>query len=394
MPSALEILAIIPARGGSKGIPHKTIKILDGMPLIVHSIQAALLAKSITRIIVSTDDDKIATIARKAGAEVSIRPNEISGDKTSSETALLYVLNELEQKENYRPDIVVFLQCTSPLTLSEDIDGTVSTLLKEKADSAFSAIRFYHFIWHRKLYGVEGINHDKNVRPMRQEREEQFLENGAIYAFLTDGFLNSKHRFFGNTAIYEMPPERCLEIDEPYDFELAQNALKQQAKKSREQSLPLDIAVLVMDFDGVFTDNSVYVMEDGREAVRCNRGDGLGLSMLKSTGLPLFVLSTETNQVVLARCKKLGIPVLQSVTNKLPALSEWASKNEIPFEKIVFIGNDINDLECLNAVGCGVAVADSVPEVLTCANIVLSSKGGYGALRELSELILNRMSAR
>jgi len=394
MATSLEILTIIPARGGSKGIPGKNIKLLRGKPLIAYSIEASLNARTITRTIVSTDDNKIAEISRKAGAEVSIRPAEISGDKAPSEAALLHVLDELERNENYHPDIVVFLQCTSPLTISEDIDGVVSELVNEKADSAFSAIRFYHFLWHRQQQGAEGINHDKNLRPMRQDREEQFLENGAIYTFRTEGFRRSRHRFFGNTAIFEMPPYRCLEIDEPYDFELAEEALKRQTKKSVEMSLPEDIAALVMDFDGVFTDNSVYVMENGLEAVRCNRGDGLGLSMLKRTGLPLFVLSTETNPVVSARCRKLGIPVLDSVSDKLPALRDWAFKAGIPLEKIIFVGNDINDLECINEVGCGVAVADAVPEVLSCANIVLSSKGGYGALREISELILKRICIR
>jgi YrbI family 3-deoxy-D-manno-octulosonate 8-phosphate phosphatase len=384
----LEILVIIPARGGSKGIPGKNIKLLDGKPLIEYSIHEAQIAKSITRIIVSTDDDKIAIVAKKAGAEVSIRPQDISGDKASSESALLYVLDELELKENYQPDIVVFLQCTSPLTLAEDIEGIVALLLTENADSAFSAIRFYHFVWNRGQLGAEGINHKKSVRPMRQDREEQFLENGAIYVFRTEGFRKSRHRFFGTTAIYEMPPERCLEIDEPYDFELAEIALQKKLIQTVVDKIPNNIEALVMDFDGVFTDNSVYVMDDGREVVRCHRGDGMGLSLLKSAGLPLFVISKEKNKVLLARCNKLGIPVLHDVDDKLPALKKWAAEMNISIDKIVYVGNDINDIECINAVGCGVAVADAVSEVISCAKIILSSPGGNGALRELANLII------
>lgn len=391
MSADLKVLAIIPARGGSKGIPGKNIKVLGGKPLVTYSINAALGAKFVTRVIVTTDDQKIAATSVKAGAEVVMRPAEISGDNSPSEAAILHVLDQLKHKENYKPDIVVFLQCTSPLTISEDIDGTVNALINEKADSAFSAIRFYHFVWRKSAKGAEGINHEKAVRPMRQEREQQFLENGAIYVFRTEGFQKSRHRFFGNTVIYEMPSERCLEIDEPYDFELAKNALEQRSKLSKTQSIPVDIAALVMDFDGVFTDNSVYVMEDGREVVRCHRGDGMGLSMLKKIGIPLFVISKEANPVLLARCKKLGIPVIHKVDDKLPALREWATNKGLVLEKIVYIGNDINDIECINAVGCGVAVADSVPEVLAVANIVLSSPGGNGALRELAELIIERM---
>jgi N-acylneuraminate cytidylyltransferase len=392
MSVAVKVLAIIPARGGSKGIPGKNIKPLRGKPLVEYSIQAALEASCVNRVVVSTDDDNIAGVAIRAGAEVIKRPVGISGDKAPSEAALLHVLSELEQNENYRPDIVVFLQCTSPLTLAEDIDGTVNLLLNENADSAFSAIRFYHFLWRMdKKNAAEGINHDKSVRPMRQDREEQFLENGAIYVFRTASFLKNRHRFFGQTVIYEMPQKRCLEIDEPFDFELAENVLKQFSQNLQVEAIPADIAALVMDFDGVFTDNSVFVMDDGREIVRCHRGDGMGLSMLKKTGLPLFVLSKETNPVLLARCKKLGIPALHGVENKLKVLKEWAVEHEITLDKIVYIGNDINDLECMTAVGCGVAVADAVPEALNSAAIVLSEKGGNGALRELSELILKRM---
>jgi YrbI family 3-deoxy-D-manno-octulosonate 8-phosphate phosphatase len=392
MSAALKVLAIIPARGGSKGIPGKNIKPLGGKPLIEYSIQAALDANCVNRVMVSTDDNKIADAAVKAGAEVVMRPAEISGDKAPSEAALLHVLVELDQKENYRPDIVVFLQCTSPLTIAEDIDGTVNAMLHEKADSAFSAIRFYHFLWRKDAKNeAEGINHNKSVRPMRQDREEQFLENGAIYAFRTEGFLKSRYRFFGKMAIYEMPQKRCLEIDEPYDFELAQNTLRQYSQNVRSEAIPADIVALVMDFDGVFTDNSVFVMDDGREVVRCHRGDGMGLSMLKKAGVKLFVLSKETNPVLLARCKKLGIPVSHAVEEKLPALKAWSAEQAIPLQKIVYIGNDVNDLECINAVGCGVAVNDSVPEILSAALIVLSAKGGNGALRELSELILKRL---
>ena len=388
MPS--QILAIIPARGGSKGIPGKNIKPLRGKPLIHYNIKAALESNLVARVVVSTDDEGIAKASRDSGAEVIMRPKSISGDKASSEDALIHVLNELKQKENYVPDVVVFLQCTSPLTLSEDIDGTVAVLNKENADSAFSASLFYHDVWRIDEFGAEGINHNKSIRPMRQDREEQFLENGAIYVFNSEGFKKYCHRFFGKTVIYKMPVERTLEIDEPYDFIIAEYLMEQQSRVLKIRSLPDVIAAVVMDFDGVFTDNSVYVLEDGREAVRCNRGDGMGLTMLKEKGIQLFVLSKEANPVVRARCKKLGIEVQHNISDKLPALLQWAKSYRIALQDVIYIGNDINDLECMNAVGCSVAVGDAVPEVLNTASIVLKSNGGKGALRELAEMFLAR----
>ena len=145
-----------------------------------------------------------------------------------------------------------------------------------------------------------------------------------------------------------------------------------------------------MDFDGVFTDNRVIVFQDGREAVLCDRGDGMGLDQLKKSGLPLLVLSTEKNSVVQARCEKLGIPCRQGVSDKISALKEWIKKNNLNPSGIIYIGNDINDLSCLRYVGCGVAVGDAYPEVKASAQLILSAYGGRGAIRELCELILRR----
>ncbi|HEY9766444.1 MAG TPA: acylneuraminate cytidylyltransferase family protein, partial [Chroococcales cyanobacterium] len=121
----MAVLAVIPARGGSKGIPRKNVRLLAGKPLIAHAIEAARGSRSIDRVVVSTDDTEIGRVAERFGAEVVWRPTEISGDTASSEAALLFTLDFLESKEGYRPDILVFLQCTAPLTLAEDIDDTV-----------------------------------------------------------------------------------------------------------------------------------------------------------------------------------------------------------------------------------------------------------------------------
>ncbi len=291
--------------------------------------------------------------------------------------------------ENYIPDIILFIQCTSPLTISEDMDGLLQKLIEENADSALSVSKFYHFIWKNNNGNAIGINHEKSIRPMRQDRESQFLENGAIYAFKYKGFIENKYRFFGKTVFYEMPQRRNLEIDEPFDFLLAESILTNIRVQNASKKLPNKIDLIVMDFDGVFTDNNVYVLEDGREAVKCSRGDGMGLGLLKNKGFNMLVFSTEKNPVVTARCKKLGIEVIQDVTNKLPALSKVLVERDVSIENVVYIGNDINDLECIIAVGCGIAVNDAVIEVKRNADVILQSNGGNGALRELAELIID-----
>jgi N-acylneuraminate cytidylyltransferase len=393
----MECLAIIPARGGSKGIPRKNVRPLAGEPLITYNLHEARRSRFITRLVVSTDDPEIAAIAKQSGAEIVWRPAEISGDDASSETALLHVLNFLQRQEEYRPDVLVFLQCTSPLTLAEDIDGTVQELLDQQADSALAVIPFHYFLW-RNLFGSDGrvtdavgINHDKGVRPLRQQREAQYLETGAVYAMRVQGFLKARHRFFGKTAMYVMPPERRLEIDDPVDFQVAEVLLRAQRSQERLRLLPEKIAALVLDFDGVITDNKVIVLQDGQEAVIADRSDGWGLGQLKKTGLPIWILSTEPNPVVQARANKLGIPCLNGLGNqKGEALQKILAEQAIDPAQVIFVGNDDNDLECMSIVGCPVVPADAYPRALAQAAIVLEHNGGDGAVRELVELIMKR----
>lgn len=224
-----EILAIIPARGGSKGIPRKNVTPLAGQPLISYTIQVAKASKFITRLVVSTDDEEIARTAAGCGAEVVKRPAEISGDLASSEAALLHVLDHLEQTEQYSPELLVFLQCTSPLTTAADIDGTIHTLLENGADTALTVTPFHYYLWRHNSRGeVEGINHDKYHRPMRQEREPQFLETGAVYVMEAEAFKKNKYRFFGKTVMHVTPEERCCEIDEPVDLIIAEQLILHQ----------------------------------------------------------------------------------------------------------------------------------------------------------------------
>lgn len=382
--------AIIPARGGSKGIVGKNLRVLGGRPLIAHTLLAARAAKRVDRVVVSTDDPGIAEVSRAYGADVVWRPAELASDSASSEAALLHALDRLAVEHHYEPELVAFLQCTSPLTLAEDIDGTIAKLIDEGADSALSVAMFHYFVWKNDGREAVGVNHDKRVRPRRQDREPEYLETGAVYAMRRAGFVSAKHRFFGKTVFYEMPLDRVCEIDELVDLEVAELRLRQRAQAARAAALPTPIEALVMDFDGVHTDNRVYTDQDGRESVACSREDGLGLELLRKTGLPLLVLSKEQNPVVQARCKKLRLPCMSGIDAKLPALERWCSEQRISLAGTVYVGNDVNDNECLAAVGCGVAVADAHPDAKRHARIVLERAGGRGALRELCELIFER----
>jgi len=386
----MKIISIIPARGGSKGIPQKNLQRIGGYPLIYWSINASLNSNIVNRTVVSTDDAAIAQLSEKYGAEVVMRPDELSGDSASSESALLHVITSLQEKENYHPDLIVFLQCTSPLTISEDIDRCIKKLITEKADTATAVSDFHYFVWEKQYNetGI-GINHDLKNRPRRQDREPQFLETGAVYVMKTEGFMKHKHRFFGKTVLSEMPSERVQEIDEPIDLLLAEVKIRELLKKQKYDVLPENLKAVVFDFDGVMTDNKVYLNEEGVESVCCDRGDGMGISQLLHAGYRLAVMSTETNSVVKKRCKKLGIECFNSLgDSKSETLKTWCVSNKIDLKDIVFVGNDINDMESMKISACAVVPADANELVKPLAHLILNNRGGQGAVRELCDLIL------
>lgn len=148
------------------------------------------------------------------------------------------------------------------------------------------------------------------------------------------------------------------------------------------------IRLLALDFDGVFTDNRVFVHQDGTESVACNRSDGLGLEMARDAGLEIHVISKERNPVVRARCEKLGLPVAQQIDDKLPVLQGLAAERGLEATAVAFVGNDVNDAECMAWAGLGIAVADAHESALRAADFVTRQRGGHGAVREVCDLWL------
>ena len=215
-----KILAIIPARGGSQRVPRKNLAELNGKPLIAWTIADARRAKFINRIIVSTDDDEIAAVSRGLDAEVVDRPADISGHMANSESALIHVLEHLHNTEVYIPDLVVFLQATSPLRDETDIDSAIKTLLTEDADSLFSAGPIPGFAWTLRDGLATPVNYDPRNRPRTQDLMETIVaENGSIYVFKPEVLLRTRCRLGGKIAVHEQQPINCYEIDYPSDIE-------------------------------------------------------------------------------------------------------------------------------------------------------------------------------
>lgn len=380
------VVAVIPARGGSVGVPRKNIARVGGVPLVARAVGAATRATLVNSVIVSTDDDAIAEVAASAGAVIVRRPAELASGEASSESALLHSLDSLEAE----PEVLVFIQATSPFIDPARIDAAVQRVLSGRDDVVFSGVESYHFAWSladaRSLADASatGIGHDPAHRPRRQDRAPHYIETGAFYVLRVAGFREAQHRFFGRIGIELVAESSAIEIDTP-----EQLAVARELARIHDGVEPIDVDAVVTDFDGVHTDDSASIGIDGDERVTVSRSDGMGVRLLREAGIPVLILSTERHGIVAARASKLGVEVLHGVDDKAAALAAWAEARGILPSRIAYLGNDINDLGALSLAGWPVAVADAHPDVLSSARLVLNRRGGRGAVRQLAELVLS-----
>ncbi|MCK2143251.1 cytidylyltransferase domain-containing protein [Streptomyces sp. DT197] len=392
---APRVLAVIPARGGSKGVPGKNLAEVGGVPLVARAVHACRTARLVSEVLVSTDDPAIAEAARAAGATTVERPAPLSGDTATSEAAVLHALDTDEARHDRLADVVLLVQCTSPFLTADDVDGVTAAVL-EGADTAVTAAPFHGFLWRDLATGAtpssgHGVNHDAAHRPRRQDRPEDLLETGAAYAMRGDGFRAVRHRFFGRTALVRTDPARVLEIDDPHDLARARALAplldRNEAPGARRPG-PGDVDAVVLDFDGTQTDDTVQIDAEGRERVSVHRGDGLGIAALRDAGIPLLILSTEQNPVVTARARKLRIPILHGVDRKDEALKQWCDEQGVDPARVLYAGNDANDLPCFALAGWPVAVASAHEPVRRAARAVTTAPGGRGAVREIASWLL------
>jgi YrbI family 3-deoxy-D-manno-octulosonate 8-phosphate phosphatase len=393
--------AIIPARGGSQGLPGKNVARVGGVPLITRAVRAALAADRIGRVVVTTDDAEIAEAARAAGAEIVERPAALAGSTATSESALLHALDALdaaaagfETLSSVAPRpvgataVTVFIQATSPFIDPADLDAAVERVASGERDVVFSAAPTHVFLWREIGSTAVGVNHEMSHRPRRQDRTPEYAETGAFYVFATDGFRQAGHRFFGLVGVQPVHPDHAIEIDDAADLERARTLAVRIDRDLGPRHPRIDVDALVTDFDGVHTNDTVMVDQLGRESVRVSRSDGHGVARLRAAGIPVLILSAEENPVVGRRAEKLGVECAQGVAAKGEVLRDWAAARGIPLDRIAYLGNDRGDLPALDLVGWPIAVPDAAPEALAAARHVLQSPGGHGAVRELADLIL------
>jgi len=401
----IEVLALIPARGGSKGIPRKNIRLFAGYPLIAWSIAAAKQSALVTRIIVSTDDEEIATVAREWGAETPfLRPSEFSQDKTTDLPVFEHALKWLEEVEGYRPDVVVQLRPTSPIRPQTMVDDAVRILLEHKdADCVRGVVpagqnpfKMWRFNGEGKplnpLLEVDGIAEPYNAP--RQILPPVYWQTGHIDAIRVSTIVNKKS--LTGDVIYPLliDPKYTVDIDTLPDWAkyeaLVYSGLEMVSPGKSRRAMPEMIKMIICDFDGVVTDNLVITDQDGKESVTASRSDSMHIKTLREKGIEVMILSSEPNPVVMARAKKMGVEAMHGIglQDKGRVMREVLEQKNVKAENVVYVGNDLNDLPCFEIAGWSVAVADAYPEVIRASDHVLTKTGGHGAIRELCELIL------
>jgi len=399
------VLAIVPARGGSRSIPGKNIRPFGPHPLLAYSIAAGNQAQRVTRVIVSTDDEAIAEVGQRYGAEIPfLRPKALAQDDTPDLPVFQHALEWLEREQGYSPEVVVQLRPTSPLRPRGCVDQAVQILLDHPGADCVRAV----VAPSQNPFKMWTVMPDGRLSPLlrssdileaynmpRQKLPHTYWQTGQIDV-IRASVIRAKHSMTGEVILpwYLEDPRYAVDLNELWEWEAAERLLLELDcvhPGRAPRRMPESVRLLALDFDGVLTDDRVWVSEQGEESVAAHRGDGYGIARLRGHGVEVVVLSRESSPVVAARCRKLGITAYQGITDKAGRLQEVLRERSVEAAAAVYLGNDVNDLPCFPLVGFAAAVADAHPEVRAAADLVLSRPGGQGAVRELCDRIIRRM---
>lgn len=376
-------VAFIPLRGGSKSIPLKNIKLMAGKPLAFWTIKAAIECDSIDYVVISTDSETIRqelSFIKSPKLSFFFRSPETATDTASTESAMwdYFSKNACER--------LVLVQATSPLLTAQDLEGGFKRFEEHSFDSLLSLVRLKRFFWRQENMEVVPTNYDYQNRPRRQDFEGELVENGAFYITKHSLFLKSKCRLNGFIGFFEMEPDSFVELDEPSDWPIVESLLLNRKKNSPLKSLK-GIKVFATDIDGCLTDAGMYYSENGDELKKFNTRDGMGLKLLLKAGIKVGVITAEDRNLNRRRSKKLNLDFeFHKVEDKLQILEELCEKYQVTPEEIAYVGDDINDVGLLKAVGFSACPVDACQEVKGVVNFISSLRGGQGVIRELANL--------
>lgn len=384
-------VVLIPVRGGSKSIPLKNIREINGKPLVYWTVKAACDCRKVDKVYVATDNNLIRETVEGFNFEkvmVIDRNKENASDTASTESVMLEFANQYDFKT------IALVQATSPLLAADDLEKGFLMFENQKYDSVLSAVKQKRFNWSINSEGMaEPINYDVYNRPRRQDFEGYFVENGAFYITSKDGLLDSRNRISGNIGIVEMSEDTFFEIDEPGDWIIIEHLMKKRENVHNDE-MP-EIKLFLTDCDGCLTDGGMYYTNNGDEIKRFNTLDGMGISLLQQAGILTGIVTGENVELNKRRSEKLHLDIYSyGIKDKLKEVKKICREHNIDIRNVAYVGDDINDLEIMKEVGYPCAVKNAIPSVKLIAKYITKNKGGEGAIREIAERILRNSNLK
>uniref|UniRef100_A0A667XD31 N-acylneuraminate cytidylyltransferase n=1 Tax=Myripristis murdjan TaxID=586833 RepID=A0A667XD31_9TELE len=373
-PEDRHIAALVLARGGSKGIPLKNIKMLAGVPLIGWVLRAAVDSSMFDSVWVSTDHDEIEKVAKAWGAKVHRRSPEVSRDSSSSvETIQEFV------RLNTDVDVICNIQATSPCLHPFHLKEALEMITLHDFDSVFAVVRRHQFRWQEvKKECKLPLNLDPAKRPRRQDWDGELCENGSFY-FATRDLLETKGALQGGKiGYYEMLPEYSVDIDVDIDWPVAEQRVLRYGYFGRDK--PEVVRLMLCNVSGCLTDGKLYFSVSGEEMLSVNTRDTMGIP---SSNQPVIasVLSDKLAHKTGCKVRQTGVEILGEVKGML-------EERKLEWKEVAYMGNDEPDVVCLNLAGLSAVPRDAPVVAVNAAKYICHSPGGMGAVREFAEHIL------
>lgn len=384
------VIAFIPVRGGSKSIPLKNIKPFCGKPLVCWNIEALEACPQVDEIVVATDSDVIwNTVENRHYAKTVLyrRSAENACDTASTESVMLEYIHNVGLSEN---SVFMLVQATSPLTETKHFSEALLLYAKGEYDSIITCVRNYRFFWNED---GTSMNYDYMNRPRRQNFRGMLMENGAFYINKVKNILTNGNRLSGRIGIYEMPDYTATEIDEPDDWMILENLMRKHVL-SKQTGFTKKVKLFLCDVDGTLTDGGMYYAENDDELKKFNTRDGMGFQLLREAEIKTGIITSENTKIVEKRAKKLNADFLYQGKRgggKLSVAKEICRQLDITLDEVAYIGDDLNCVELLEAVGVKACPTDADKRVKEIPNIFVTlNKGGKGCVREFIDKILDR----
>ncbi|XP_036967683.1 N-acylneuraminate cytidylyltransferase A [Acanthopagrus latus] len=383
------VAALILARGGSKGIPLKNIKMLAGVPLIGWVLRAALDSECFDSVWVSTDHDEIEKVAKAWGARVHRRTPEVSRDSSTS-------LETIQEFIRLNPvvDIVCNIQATSPCLHPRHVKEALDMIKKQNFDSVFSVVRRHQFRWQEVKKGsgepTKPLNLDPSNRPRRQDWDGELCENGSFY--ITRRELIEKGVLQGGNKIsyYEMLPEYSVDIDVDIDWPVAEQRVLRYGYFGRET--PEVVRLTFCKVSGCLTEGRIFMSKSGEEMLSINTRDTTGIRMLQKEDVEVVLLTCSEDPVAQSMAdqlkKRTGCDVIDVGEEPLDVLRPMVEKKKLQWKDVAYMGNDKPDVNCLNMAGLSAVPGDAPVVAINAAKYTCHNIGGKGAMREFAEHIL------